>query len=255
MSLTSLILCCGDKHRLFWHHLTRILVATVSWFVWTKLFNIIEAGFGRCNNRAFDSKSTCLKNGHFWNGFDISGHAFILVYSSLVLIEEARPIINWESIREHLRNENHNRSIQESSNTPLKALSNEELKNVNDLYTKYTPLIRIFFIGMTILQLLWDVMLAGTCLYYHKMIEKVVGGIIAILVWFFTYRFWYSSTNCLPDAPGKGLFNYTQGGAKGDSIPLKRRSSITMPNGKQMPKFGAAGVAYRNAENLTPRLQ
>lgn len=37
---------------------------------------------------------------HFWNGFDISGHAFILIYSSLVLIEEAKPIIGWESIRE-----------------------------------------------------------------------------------------------------------------------------------------------------------
>jgi hypothetical protein len=40
--------------------------------------------------KGYETKRGCLKAGHFWNGFDISGHVFILIYSSLVLIEEAR---------------------------------------------------------------------------------------------------------------------------------------------------------------------
>lgn len=156
-----------------------------------------------------------------------------------MLIEEARPIVGWEYIREHLRNENHNRTMQEKSSTPLRALSDDEFKNLKNLYEKYTPVIRLLFVAMTLLQVLWDVMLVGTMLYYHRMIEKVVGGIIAILTWFFTYRFWYPTAGCIPDAAGKGLkFNY-QTTIKVDPIPLKRKTSINYNNasGKPIPKF------------------
>ena len=32
-------------------------------------------------------KETCLGHGHNWKGFDISGHAFILIFCNLVIIE------------------------------------------------------------------------------------------------------------------------------------------------------------------------
>lgn len=239
LCLTSLILCCGNRQRLYWSHLSRIFVATAGWFLWTKFFNIIEAAYGRCNHRGFDSKSACLKGGHFWNGFDISGHAFILVYSSLVLIEEARPIVGWEYIKEHLRNENHNRAVQEVQSTPLKTLSDDELETLKQLYAKYSPYVKLLFVAMSALQLLWDVMLVGTMLYYHRMIEKVTGGIIAILTWYFTYRFWYNMHGCIPDAAGKGMFKYQTGTTgKVENVTLKRKSSITyVAGGKPVPKF------------------
>lgn len=207
--LTSCILCCGNREKLIKEHLPRILIATFFWFFWTKIFNFIETMYGRCNVKNYDSKISCLKGGHFWNGFDISGHAFILIYSSLVLIEEAKPIVGWENIKDYLRNEEHNRlTREEPSSNPLRNLDDVELKHVKSFYEKYTPIIRILFISMTALQLLWDVMLVCTMLYYHKMIEKVLSGIFAILTWFLTYRTWYPANSLLPNMAGQGKFIY-----------------------------------------------
>lgn len=236
--MTSFTLCCGDANRFVRNHLPRIAIATVFWFVWTKFFTIIESSYGRCSIKNYDNKVACLKAGHFWHGFDISGHAFILIYSSLVLIEEARPIVNWESIKDFIRDEEYCRSMKEkSTSNPLRNLKDDEMRKLKYLYEKYTPAIRIWFIGMTALQLLWDIMLVCTMLYYHRMIEKVLSGIIAILTWYFTYRSWYPSNSLLPDSAGSGVFNYKR--AKSQTIPLKRRSSLLMREGAS-PKAASA---------------
>lgn len=239
--LTSCILCCGKREKLFKEHLPRIAIATFFWFVWTKAFNYVESMYGRCNAKGIDTKIACLKGGHFWHGFDISGHAFILIYSSLVLIEEAKPIIGWENIKEHLRNEEHNRNVRdESTSNPLRNLENDELQIVKQMYEKYTPFIRALFISMTALQLLWDVMLICTMLYYHKMIEKVLSGIFAILTWFFTYRAWYPANKLLPNSAGQGKFLYQ-----------RPRTQPAVPFRKQSLNYGNAGPSNRS--NDTPK--
>uniref|UniRef100_A0A182PDS9 FIT family protein n=1 Tax=Anopheles epiroticus TaxID=199890 RepID=A0A182PDS9_9DIPT len=246
LAMTSITICCGDNQRLIRNHLPRLGIATVFWFVWTKLFNIIESSYGRCSVRGFDAKTACLKAGHLWNGFDISGHAFILIYASLVLMEEARPIIGWESIKDLLRNEEHNRSNNDKSQTsnPLKSLKDEDLKALKYFYNRFTPTIRLFFVGMTMLQLLWDLMLVGTMLYHHRMAEKVLSGIIAVVTWFVTYRAWYPIPTVLPDPVGKGLFNYQS--INKSEIGLRRRASLLQPgssatagagSGKEIPTF------------------
>ncbi|XP_014100278.3 acyl-coenzyme A diphosphatase FITM2 [Bactrocera oleae] len=225
LAMTSYTLCCGDMKKMLQHHIPRIVIATFFWLFWTKMFNIIETSYGRCTVKGFGTKSACLKAGHLWNGFDISGHAFILIHSSLVLIEEARPIIKWESIKDYLRNEIHDRSISEHSSTnPLRHLSEEDMRNLQLLYDRLTPIIRTLFIGMATLQLLWDVMLVGTMLYYHHMVEKVISGIIAILTWYFTYRFWYR-TSLLPDPAGSGSFFYQR--ENKDTFVYGRRPTMT----------------------------
>lgn len=163
-----------------------------------------------------------------------------------MLIEEARPIIKWESIKEHLRNELHDRSISEQSSTnPLRNLNDEQLKNLKFLYERLTPLIRTLFIGISALQLLWDVMLVGTMLYYHRMIEKFVSGIIAIFTWYFTYRFWYRST-ALPDPAGSGDFFYQR--ENKDNFIFRRTNSMTsspssMPSTSSGLRSGATNVS------------
>lgn len=241
--LTSSILTCGNMQKLAKDHLPRIIIATAFWFLWTKMFNVIETVYGRCNVKNFDTKTLCLKGGHFWNGFDISGHAFILIYSSLVLMEEARPIIGWEYIKEHLRNEEHNRIAHEEATTnPLRNITDEELRKLAQLYEKYTPLIRILFVCMTVLQLLWDVMLVCTMLYYHKMIEKVLSGIFAILTWFFTYRIWYPQPSLSPNLPGTKKFLYQK--AKPATLPVPLR--------KQSANYGTSITSTGTSSNRTP---
>lgn len=254
--MTARVICCGDVNRLLSHHVSRILIATGVWFVFTKSFNYVENAYGRCNVRGFDTKPTCLKGGHFWNGFDISGHIFILMYSSFVLIEEARPIVGWENIKEHIRNEEHNRLTNEKSTTnPLRNLKDNEFQVVKYLYEQYTPYTRLLFIAIAVLQLLWDFMMLCTMLYFHKMIEKVLGGMLAITVWFITYRVWYPANGLLPQLPGRGLFNYQK---KCATLPLRKRSVILSsssskttndaPNFMGMPLYAAHTCGKANVE-------
>lgn len=254
LAMTSVTLCCGDNQRLLRNHLPRLGIATMFWFVWTKIFNLIECTYGRCSVRGFESKTACLKAGHLWNGFDISGHAFILIYASLVLMEEARPIIGWESIKDLLRNEEHNRNSNDSSQTsnPLKSLKNDDLKALKYFYNRFTPTIRLLFIGMTMLQLLWDVMLVGTMLYHHRMAEKVLSGIIAVVSWFVTYRAWYPIPTVLPDPVGKGLFNY-QSIAKPDSGLRRRASLLQSGSGPASAAAASAGLAGAGSSKEIPK--
>ncbi|XP_066254323.1 acyl-coenzyme A diphosphatase FITM2 [Euwallacea similis] len=236
---TSYIYCCGQLKRILQHHMPRLIIATLFWYFWTNLFNYIEASFGRCQFKQFSSKESCLKQGHIWNGFDTSGHSFILIYGSLILIEETRCMVNWDSIKEYLRLEDHNRATRETeqSTNPLRHLSPEEFKTLQFNYEKYTPYIRSLFIIITLFQVMWDVMLICTMLYYHVMIEKFLGGSIAILTWFFTYRVWYVNPNLLPKLPGEGVFKYIKKVVEKPVIGAQRRRTGSIVNGNSGPMF------------------
>lgn len=114
----------------------------------------------------------------------------------------------------------------------------EQIRNLRFLYDCLTPFIRIFFIAMASLQLLWDIMLVGTMLYYHRMVEKFISGVIAIFTWYFTYRFWYPSS-ILPDPPGTGLFYYQHDFSFN---PTSKRQHI--PNMSQSPGFASGPASY-----------
>lgn len=239
--LTAYVYCCGLKDRIVKHHLLRIVVATFFWWFWTSLFNYIEAAYGKCNVKGeqFNTKKACLQGGHFWNGFDLSGHSFILIYGSLLLIEETRSMISWDSIKEYIRLEDHYRSSRDTSHNtnPLRSLSDEHFKVLQESYEKFTPYIRGIFIAITVFQVLWDVMLVCTMLYYHIMIEKFLGGAIAILTWFFTYRVWYNSPSLLPRLPGDGLFRYIKNKQIAQTLPTARRRTGSIVNNSNVPMF------------------
>lgn len=231
--LTSYTTCCGNRRLIATRHLPRLLIATICWYTWTTLFNIIETKYGKCNVKIYTDKITCLKNGHFWNGFDISGHCFILIYSSLIMIEETKAIKGWERIKDHIRDELYSRSMNEKtiSVNPLRNLNKNELAILKKSYEKFTPYVRALIIAVTGLQILWDIMLVSTIMYYHIMVEKFVSGVIAVLTWFITYRIWYTLPNLLPNLPGDGLFKYNN---EKTNVPpaatLRKRMSTT--NGK-----------------------
>ncbi|KAJ1529366.1 hypothetical protein ONE63_006153 [Megalurothrips usitatus] len=239
--LTSYTVCCGRRDKVL-QHLVRLCVATASWFFWTKLFEYIEVNYGKCSAKGDYTKQQCLTNGQYWHSFHISGHAFILVYSSLILIEEARAIIGWERIRDLIREEYHIRSTSEDSRSitvlsPLGGLSESEFIILKSCYERFTPLVRTLFILMTFFSMLWDFMLIFTMLYFHNMVEKLLAGVIAIFIWFVTYRGWYTTPKLLPDLPGEGLFRY-KGKEPADISPKKRRSVSSLNSSKgQLPRF------------------
>lgn len=252
--MTSYVYCCGKRDKIL-QHFARLGIATFAWYVWTKSFWYIEKVYGHCNAipKKYQTKEACIAGGYFWNGFDISGHAFILIYSSLVLIEEARAIVGWEGIRDLIRDEEHTRTTGDVSvtNGPLRGLSYEDFSNLKKSYDKFTPYIRLCFVAMTLLCVLWDVMLVSTILYYHIMIEKFISGAIAILTWFFTYRYWYTMPWTVPNLPGEGLFKYKD--VRQLKEQAKRRGTTTFPQTNlrgQLPTFmGMPLYGLRNQEN------
>lgn len=95
--LTSSVYCAGDRQRVF-GHLLRMLVATAIWFTCTNLFVYVESKTGVCSAAKVTSRTSCLRKGHQWIGFDISGHTFLLIFCNLLISEELRTLQNWERI-------------------------------------------------------------------------------------------------------------------------------------------------------------
>lgn len=163
--------------------------------------------------------------------------------------------MNWDSIKDYIRLEEHNRLVRDTqhSTNPLRYLTDAEFKDLQFNYTKYTPYIRGLFITITIFQLLWDVMLVCTILYYHIMIEKFLGGAIAILTWFFTYRVWYVYPKVLPQLPGDGVFKYIKKTSKENPVNTRRRTG-SIVNGSQGPLFMGRPI-YTQAQQQQEAMQ
>ncbi|GAB1861688.1 UPF0517 transmembrane protein CG10671 [Camponotus japonicus] len=256
VALTAHTLGCGRRPILL-KHLARVAFATFAWFFWTRLFYYIENNYGRCLNSRdiqMQSKIRCLQAGKFWSGLDISGHAFILVYSSLILAEEGSSLVGWEGIKDLVMREEHTRSTPtETSRGPLRNLSDNDLEFLKKAHQALTPYLRGLFVAMTLQQLLWDIMLVSTTLYYHIMIEKFLASVAAIMTWYVTYKWWYKLPKIGLPAPGDGLFKYNEVKTNPDLNIRVRRSTL---NDNNQPKF--MGIPLRTMQetmesNLTNR--
>lgn len=234
--MTSYTYCCGKK-SLIYKHLTRLAIATFFWFFWVNLFIYIESLYGYClDRRDLKTRYDCVSKGFRWKGFDLSGHAFILIYSNLLLIEEARPILGWEGIKDLIRDERHARLTESTNFGPLRALSSEDFNILTTSYEKFLPYVRIYFIILSIFSLIWDFMLFTTILYFHSMPEKLLSGIIAIFTWYFTYEVWYKFSNIAPIAPCEGKFVYytEEKQSPKKSVLITRRNSLSPYSGTSL---------------------
>ena len=167
----------GSRTKAF-RDLTRIFIATFVWSYSTNAFMRYEQHTARCHGAEHALRHTCdLEGGKWVPGFDISGHSFLLIYSILVICEEASSFRYWPS-------------------TPLTTTSQRRISTTNrreeyDFFQKYTKYVQYLFVGLFILHLFWDVQLVITVLYYHQFLHKIMGALVAVFCWFITYRIWY----------------------------------------------------------------
>lgn len=222
--MTSYTYCCGRKSMVV-KHMIRLLIATVFWYVWVNFFVYIEGMYGICSKKPdMKTKSACVGSNSKWTGFDLSGHTFLLIYSNLILIEEMRPVLGWESIADLIRDEAHGRDNNVVNYGPLRGLDSSDFNKTKILYNKFLPWVRLNFILVTFLTIIWDGMLISTILYFHSMPEKLISGLVAITTWIMTYKVFYGSQKI---SPGDGSFQYF---TKDETQPLfrqpNRRSSI-----------------------------
>lgn len=130
----------------------RLLVATCAWYAFAQvLFPRIEELTGVCPVSAHLTRQSCYQAGFRWTGLDISGHCFLLTFSSLVITEELGNIHRQFRVRESL------------------------------LCSATTGLLQV-------LVLVWEGMMLATSLYFHTEIEKVLGVLCAILPWAVLYK-------------------------------------------------------------------
>ncbi|XP_006794060.1 fat storage-inducing transmembrane protein 2 [Neolamprologus brichardi] len=153
--------------------LLSLVVATAVWYVCTETFFYIEDVTGSCyenslvkvDYKEFTSKAVCRRAGFHWVGYDISGHSFILAYSTLFIMEEIAPMssLNTTSL----------------SGLPRKVLS-------------------LLYIALNLIMIIWVWMFTCTSVYFHDPSHKLLGTICALLGWYLTYRVWYVK----PMSPG-----------------------------------------------------
>ncbi|XP_042265199.1 acyl-coenzyme A diphosphatase FITM2 [Thunnus albacares] len=146
--------------------LLSLVVATAVWYVCTGAFFYIEDITGSCfETDAMDvikkeltSKASCRHAGFRWQGYDISGHSFILAYSALFIMEETAPMAF------------------------LKTASLSALPKM---------VLNLLYVALNLIVIIWVWMFACTSVYFHDMSHKLLGTICGLLGWFLTYRVWY----------------------------------------------------------------
>ncbi len=157
-----------------------LLVGTTVWYGWVEIFfHWVMQMTGSCigDNNLTDVRS-CFKAGHHWDGFDISGHCFLLIYSALLIHEELQIV--------------HQNSTQEIK--PSDAEEQNSKENKQDNNSKLKLLHKIFTLLLILLELMWMLMVAMTAVYFHAWSHKLIGAGIAILSWHVTYNIWYKSS-------------------------------------------------------------
>ncbi|KAM4571398.1 acyl-coenzyme A diphosphatase FITM2-like [Fundulus diaphanus] len=154
--------------------LLSLVVATFIWYVCTKAFLFIEDLTGTClesrtslvATKGFTSKATCRQAGFHWQSLDISGHSFILTYSSLLIMEETSPMA-------FLRT------------AGLPAL--------------YRTALNLLYVALNLIVMTWVWMFFCTSVYFHDPIDKILGTMCGLLGWHLTYGCWYQR----PFSPGQ----------------------------------------------------
>ena len=130
--------------------------ATLYWFLLTQWFfgdSLLERIFhhsGACSNADAIHPRFCKQMGGTWNGFDISGHCFLIIHSSLVI---------WEELR-----------VLHAVKKPTQSLG-----------------ISIMSVYLVFILFLWWTMLVATCLYYHSIFEKLMGAFFGFGYWILVY--------------------------------------------------------------------
>ncbi|XP_035501929.2 acyl-coenzyme A diphosphatase FITM2 isoform X2 [Scophthalmus maximus] len=153
--------------------LLSLAVATAVWYVCTETFFYIEDLTGSCFETGtvdvlreqFTSKSACRHAGLRWQGYDISGHSFILSYSALFIVEETAPMSSMKT-------------------AGLSALPRTVLN--------------LLYVALNLIVILWVWMFACTSVYFHDLVQKWLGTTCGLLGWYLTYRVWY----LMPLSPG-----------------------------------------------------
>ena len=129
-------------------------LSTMYFLISVKFMNFVHHITGSCSIQnseiQMNTRSICNKNGGYWQGFDISGHCFLLVHSSLYINHE------------------------------LKLAETRGIQN---------SIINYVVIGARFILFIWWMMLIFTCFYFHSVSEALLGLWMGIGFWAILYEY------------------------------------------------------------------
>lgn len=199
--MTSYVYTMGNIITVF-KHLCRLAVATFWWYFITTTIRRIEEVVGVCSESSKDNKVTCIKSGKLWLGFDISGHAFLLIHCLLTISEEVRCFRDWTKLGQMLSEED----LVEKRN-----LKKADVDNIKEAYKLLTPYLKAIFTTLAICTVVFEFMLIITTVYrYHTLSQKVTGAFLAVGCWFVSYRILVRSNFDIVKRSGDSVLKFTQ---------------------------------------------
>lgn len=169
-----------NNWRTFYKHLSRLGVCTMLWFVFTKGFEIIENMTGTCvGGSELSSKQICHRNDFIWDGFDISGHCFLLTFCIMIINEELNCSTNIVTC-------NHNGVTQPAE--PQRGKGVRYILGFPIREEVFENLIEGLSMMLILLMLLWEIMLFFTCLYFHTLSQKLLGFVMGAGCFYAAYE-------------------------------------------------------------------
>lgn len=186
------------KFRDILRHLGRVAVGHVIWFTCTFLLANMHKYTGWCAVEGIDDFGVCIRSGHKWNGFDPSGHVFLLTYCVFIITEEAA------NIKLEVWNEfNGTLPLERRALSKQPHLTNW-LKRLHAFGSYYTEALELYGIALLVV---WVFMVTTTSLFFHTFLEKLLGYVLAVLSWYVSYRVTYGKCPYVPCKPSHGLLN------------------------------------------------
>ena len=197
--LFSSFLYSGLQWGVIVRHFGRIGVAHVIWMIVTSLCLFLDSITGACTSEDVLERSVCLKRGHRWEGFDISGHMFLLTYCIYVITEECANIQLelWYEYNSGMVLEHH----------VVSKLSEKKQSTLVHLHKIASWVVEPLELLATTEVMLWTLMTAATAFYFHSFLEKLLGFAFGILAWFLTYKCLYGKWSYVPCRPDEGLLH------------------------------------------------
>lgn len=161
-------------------HLSRLIVTTFFWYVFTTMFDVIENWTGMCSgNSSFTTKKDCVKGDMIWDGFDISGHVFLLTFCIMIINEE----LNCSDIVSNIHMNGRISSSEQNDPT----IGERNVFGVKIKEEIFEHLIEVLSLLLVLLMILWEMMLLFTCLYFHSLLQKLLGFLCASFSFYTSY--------------------------------------------------------------------
>ena len=195
VALTAL-LYTGMELRVALRHLLRLILNHLIWFVGTNSFLWYQRYVGACSNTAFTNRSTCLAQGHTWDDVDISGHVFLLSFSTMVISEEVISISPraWNNYRLSPLNP----PLPQRKISLLSGLHKNQLTNL---------IVYLLEVVAGVEIILNIAMMLITCLYFHTFLEKILALVISLSSWYISYYVLCGARKWLPCTICEGRLN------------------------------------------------